>query len=60
MGIFSDMELGQIILVVVVIGLAVFFGGKNMFNDNSGSGKGGKSGGSTGGSTGSNDGGTAS
>lgn len=50
MGIFSDMELGQIILVGAVIILAFIFGGKNIFRDDGG--KGGSKGGSNTNSTG--------
>lgn len=49
MGIFSDMELGQIIVIIVIIGLCIFFGGKNVLRDDGGSnGKGGSGGGNSG------------
>lgn len=38
MGIFSDMEMGKVVLVVAVLVLMVVFGGKNVFRDDSGSG----------------------
>lgn len=43
MGIFSDMNLGTVILIVAVIGLAVKFGGGNVFRDDGKKGGSGKS-----------------
>ena len=51
MGIFADMETGHVILILIVIGAMIYFGGKNVFHDD-GKGKGGKGGSSSGGSTG--------
>lgn len=51
MGIFSDMETGHLILIVVVIGAMIFFGGKNVFRDDGGKGGKGGKGGSSGGSS---------
>lgn len=48
MGIISDMNIGTVILIVVVIGLAIKFGGGNVFRDD---GKKGGSGKSSGGSS---------
>lgn len=43
MGIFSDMNLGTVILIVAVIGLAIKFGGANVFRDDGKKGGSGKS-----------------
>lgn len=45
LGIFSDMELGNVILLIVIIGLFIRFGGKHILSDRDGNGKGGKHGG---------------
>lgn len=48
MGIFSDMNLGTVVLIVAILGLAIKFGGSNVFRDDGKKGGSGKSSGGSG------------